>query len=238
MGARTLLLIATAAFQASALVAPSAGAAPILTDPDVLAPGATVSPVPNGDSFDASDSTTPLFSTTEPFDFTGGPSGFLFEAVYSFPDQSAAHPYVPGLFFIYDIVLSSGDVTEFSVPGYSGYEVSVKQCGISNCIDFGANGVLMTSASRTSDGNLVSFLLGDNLSGAVHSSNLELFTNAGSFVDPFGTLKDSSGATFSIPVLTPVAVPEASTWAMMLLGFAGLGFAGYRASRKSVVLAA
>jgi hypothetical protein len=29
-------------------------------------------------------------------------------------------------------------------------------------------------------------------------------------------------------------VPEPSTWAMMLVGFAGLGFAGYRASRKSV----
>ena len=28
------------------------------------------------------------------------------------------------------------------------------------------------------------------------------------------------------------AVPEASTWAMVLLGFAGLGFSGYRASRK------
>jgi hypothetical protein len=25
----------------------------------------------------------------------------------------------------------------------------------------------------------------------------------------------------------PPAVPEASTWAMMLLGFAGLGWAGY-----------
>jgi hypothetical protein len=29
-------------------------------------------------------------------------------------------------------------------------------------------------------------------------------------------------------------VPEPSTWAMMLLGFAGLGFAGYRASRRGV----
>jgi PEP-CTERM motif len=28
------------------------------------------------------------------------------------------------------------------------------------------------------------------------------------------------------------AVPEPSTWAMMLLGFASLGFAGYRAKRK------
>jgi hypothetical protein len=38
---------------------------------------------------------------------------------------------------------------------------------------------------------------------------------------------------------TPVSfvltsVPEPSTWAMMLAGFAGLGFAGYRASRRAV----
>lgn len=33
-----------------------------------------------------------------------------------------------------------------------------------------------------------------------------------------------------------VAAPEASTWAMMLLGFAGLGFMGYRASAKRAAL--
>jgi hypothetical protein len=38
--------------------------------------------------------------------------------------------------------------------------------------------------------------------------------------------------------VTTTAVPEPSTWAMMLLGFAGLGFVGYRASRRSVALAA
>jgi PEP-CTERM motif len=31
--------------------------------------------------------------------------------------------------------------------------------------------------------------------------------------------------------LSPTPVPEPSTWAMMTLGFAGLGFAGYRATR-------
>jgi PEP-CTERM motif len=31
-----------------------------------------------------------------------------------------------------------------------------------------------------------------------------------------------------------VAVPEPSTWAMMLVGFAGLGFAGYRRARPAV----
>jgi hypothetical protein len=35
-----------------------------------------------------------------------------------------------------------------------------------------------------------------------------------------------------------LAVPEPSTWAMMTLGFACLGFAGYRASRKSGAVAA
>jgi hypothetical protein len=43
--------------------------------------------------------------------------------------------------------------------------------------------------------------------------------------DPFTAL-DSFTVT--------VGVPEPSTWAMMLLGFAGLGFAGYRRSRKTV----
>jgi len=35
-----------------------------------------------------------------------------------------------------------------------------------------------------------------------------------------------------------VTTPEPSTWAMMLLGFAGLGFAGYRTAKKSAALAA
>jgi PEP-CTERM motif len=34
------------------------------------------------------------------------------------------------------------------------------------------------------------------------------------------------------PDITPPAVPEPSTWAMMLLGFAGLGYAGYRQRQK------
>ena len=35
-----------------------------------------------------------------------------------------------------------------------------------------------------------------------------------------------------------LSVPEPSTWAMMVLGFAGLGFAGYRKQRKDVPVAA
>ena len=42
-----------------------------------------------------------------------------------------------------------------------------------------------------------------------------------------------NGLVGGISVAVGTAAPEPSTWAMMLLGFAGLGFAGYRASRKA-----
>ena len=40
----------------------------------------------------------------------------------------------------------------------------------------------------------------------------------------------------SLPLNTP-GTPEASTWAMMAVGFAGLGLVGWRASRKTVITA-
>ena len=55
----------------------------------------------------------------------------------------------------------------------------------------------------------------------------------------FDTSWTNTGFVNAGNVINPVAtVPEPSTWAMLLIGFAGLGFAGYRASRKNVALAA
>jgi hypothetical protein len=39
--------------------------------------------------------------------------------------------------------------------------------------------------------------------------------------------------TFNAISISGTVVPEPSTWAMMLLGFAGLGFAGYRHAKKA-----
>jgi PEP-CTERM motif len=45
---------------------------------------------------------------------------------------------------------------------------------------------------------------------------------------------DDVGSSFTF-VQVSGAVPEPSTWALMLLGFAGLGYAGYRKVRQAVV---
>jgi hypothetical protein len=207
-----------------------------LVAPEVLDPGASVSPLPNGPSGDGDHL---IDIPHQSFSFLGGPVGWLSESVVRYPDVvSPAHPYGSGLFFAFAITLTSGDVAEFTAPGYAPFEVSVKECGLSICGGVGANGVLAESASRSSDGNDITFDFGSlALIGGTHSANLQLFTNAPSFSDPFGTLVNAAGNTFSIPIVTP-DVPEPSTWAMLLLGFAGLGFLGYRASRRSGALAA
>ena len=52
----------------------------------------------------------------------------------------------------------------------------------------------------------------------------------------YGELASAPGG-FGVGTFTLTAVPEESTWALMLIGFAGLGIAGYRASRKRVAAA-
>jgi hypothetical protein len=53
-------------------------------------------------------------------------------------------------------------------------------------------------------------------------------------VAPVGSSTGGSGPTGGG---SPTAAPELSTWVMMITGFAGLGFAGHRASRKSAAAA-
>ena len=67
--------------------------------------------------------------------------------------------------------------------------------------------------------------------------------NGGDFFDLFtlsvapGTLAGGLNPEDLIVSVTTTPVPEPSTWAMMLAGFAGLGALAYRASRKTVAAA-
>ena len=112
----------------------------------------------------------------------------------------------------------------------------------------GAEYNLSTGAfANNSNGNMYNDSGGFELSGMTEpnnfsSSQLEYgFRQAGVANSFFLLSKDDSlSATFDgdILLITPPpgvsAVPEPSTWAMMLLGFGGLGLLGYRKSRKSV----
>lgn len=54
-------------------------------------------------------------------------------------------------------------------------------------------------------------------------------------IDPTFPEANEFSIIFS-PNVAGSAIPEPAAWTMMLLGFAGLGFAGWRASRKSVAV--
>jgi hypothetical protein len=49
-----------------------------------------------------------------------------------------------------------------------------------------------------------------------------------------GDLIDADVTNVTVTVSTTPPVPEPSTWAMMLLGFASMGFAGYRARKRAL----
>ena len=81
------------------------------------------------------------------------------------------------------------------------------------------------------------------------------YASPDNFLYPAGPFLDAAG--FSVDTATPnlfnfyydgnyaeispvisAPVPEPATWARMLAGFAGLGYAGYRKSRKAAPIAA
>jgi hypothetical protein len=71
--------------------------------------------------------------------------------------------------------------------------------------------------------------------------------SSSAFIDPYFSIDPSTPDAQDYQIFLSAgvenigpagAVPEPSTWVMMLIGFAGLGFAGWRTSRKTTALAA
>jgi hypothetical protein len=207
-----------------------------LTDPDPLGPGITVVPIPDGYS---GTNFISFQAFRFNFSFAGGPSGILYEYVDQYPPPpDAAHPYGSDYHFGYEITLTSGDVSSFSVDGYAPlgvpFDVSVKQCSLPLCggggSQYGANGVEANAVSRSPDGNEITFSF--SALSAAHSAGLELFTNATSYADPQAIFEDNEGNIFSLSVAGPiVSVPETHTWVMLAVGFIGIAFLRLRARR-------
>jgi hypothetical protein len=81
----------------------------------------------------------------------------------------------------------------------------------------------------------------DHPTGAyVGSGNIQVRLTLNTSDFPNTDLIESDGpldgiVTYTYTQRTLAAIPEPSTWAMMLVGFAGLGLAGYRASGRAAV---
>ena len=115
----------------------------------------------------------------------------------------------------------------------------------------------ITSSSLWSQGSNVIYVLWDENDYGPESNKVPLIaiTNNGldglqdgqygdhyallrTIEDGFGITTYLNNAADAQPLTGLFAAPEPSTWAMMGLGFVGLGLAGYRTSRKTVSAAA
>jgi hypothetical protein len=208
--------------------------------PAPLAPNSSIPAVPNGPSFNGVGFSNPLPATGFSFDFSAqnGPTGTLVERIYQFSVTDPAHPYGNGYVFDFILSLTGGDINQFGVEGYSGYQTSVGQCAFSTCINISSSNLATaTAASRSADGNDINFYFNDLVAGQ-QSGDLKIFTDATSYLDPPAFFFSANGDAFTLDIIGPApAVPELSTWAMMILGFAGVGFMAYRRQSKPALMA-
>lgn len=79
----------------------------------------------------------------------------------------------------------------------------------------------------------------DSVTGAEGNGTLQFVGTYSQITFTNTNYENWYGFTLGVDGLAPPpsGIPEASTWAMMMLGFAALGFAGYRASRQGVSVA-
>ena len=128
---------------------------------------------------------------------------------------------------------SPGPISGTSVPVTDGVESF-----------FGGGGDSFTSVgfyAASSDGGFALNVLNNR-----QPAGYQLFAGTTAAPDFSALLTDSpitnlyvqGTSTTGTLTVTVAGVPEPSMWVMMLIGFTGLGFAGYRASHKSAAVAA
>ena len=102
----------------------------------------------------------------------------------------------------------------------------------------GSVAIDLTNGFKLAAGESFDFLTAGGISGALTGLS---FDGAACSAQS-GDVWTCAGATFEgvlgaggfgLDVVETSTVPEPSTWAMMLIGFAGLGYAGYQRSRRS-----
>jgi PEP-CTERM motif len=98
-----------------------------------------------------------------------------------------------------------------------------------------ASGSFINTGAAGSGGAGVIFTLTSEQNFSAPTATLEIFTNGWQVHDGLNGSTIASG-NFSIEAPVVAAVPEPSTWAMMILGFVGLGFMAYRRKQNGAAL--
>ncbi len=170
----------------------------------------------SGQSFDNSGETDDAFST-------------------ALPDKAYAATLIDGASNVADALLGPHD----KIFGTAILEFNFFSDTVSSTFDFRHRGDLLLglidgSGEFSIDVNGV--FLSENF---VDDSVINLGSNLGPNVELTLMVANGASGAFAIgsAVREPSAVPESSTWAMMLIGFAGIGFAGFLSSRRTAAAA-
>ncbi len=214
------ILLAAAAATVMVAAAPAAYAAVLTpgtgpTAPDVLSFGF-------GSELDSISGT--FTSDLGAGDFTGDYT----EAVFSDPDNTFGAGDLTFYITVSSSSSSGNDINRITTSSFAGSQTDVGYLGAPFNI-----GVAPSTVDRNT-----AAVVGFNISVAPGGDTdyLTIMTNVMRYTTGNISLASARGAQ-TVAGFAP-AIPEPSTWAMMLLGFAGLGFAGLRRGpRKSVSIA-
>jgi hypothetical protein len=100
-------------------------------------------------------------------------------------------------------------------------------------VDILLNYTTQTFGVKLDGSTLASNLTFCGTNGACTGANVASFGDG--FFDTFGGFQ-STGYMDNFSIASVDAVPESSTWGMMILGFAGVGFMAYRRRNKIAML--
>jgi hypothetical protein len=143
---------------------------------------------------------------------------------------------------VYDYAINLPSFTNFSdgpiitlsgLSGVTGASAAGPFAGL-NAIFFSVS-LTSTSVVLTQHADGATFDAPTGLSPALEITSSVLSSGAVDYAIDTGNQGTITG-TVEGPVASPV--PEPSTWAMLLAGFAGLGFAGYRRAKQAVAASA
>ena len=184
----------------------------------------------NGDSYVA----TFVFNTAVGIDLNGPPTWQAFGGSQIWAGTTS--PLISAIVTIDGAPVSINSGGAATVTGISGPNLTSKQQVLVS--------YTLSTPSIVYDFNSVDVIYGlsGDLPGNLNSSfTYDVEPNDGvdanflfyEFIPNGAILEHIQGNVDLSSVTVSAGVPEPSTWAMMLLGFAGLGFAGYRRTKKS-----